>query len=193
MSRSERMLYSSFFSYALNQALLPLKLLIPQPVISRVPLLTTNHQIRTGMVRATVSGRLLDIGCGENQLVREIRAAGGSGIGVDVYPWPNVDQVVENTAVLPFPDRSFDTITFVACINHIPNRAEVLLEARRLLWNTNNRRMSENDQSAKLHTLPRGGCTSIASSTTSRLRPIYAVISFNLVEPAIEKRCADST
>ena len=28
---------------------------------------------------------------------------------------------------------SFDTITFIACLNHIPNRNEVLKEARRLL------------------------------------------------------------
>ena len=133
MSRVERDLYGSFFTYALNQILLPAKLVIPQPVIARMPLLTTNHQIRTGLVRLAVRGRLLDIGCGENHLVRQYRAAGGDGIGVDVYPWPNVDQVVEDTARLPFADGTFDTITFIACINHIPNRAEVLREARRLL------------------------------------------------------------
>jgi ubiquinone/menaquinone biosynthesis C-methylase UbiE len=52
---------------------------------------------------------------------------------VDVYPWPGLDLLVENTAQLPFPDQSFDTITFVACLNHIPNRVEVLREAKRLL------------------------------------------------------------
>src|SRR5579864_743002 len=120
MSSLERRLYSTYLSYALNQVLLPIKLLIPQPVLSRLPFLTTNQQIRTGMVLAKVRGRVLDIGCGENKLIQQIRAAGGTGIGVDVYPWPNVDQIVEDAAALPFADRSFDTITFIACINHIP-------------------------------------------------------------------------
>src|SRR5262249_42188319 len=74
-----------------------------------------------------------DVGCGTNDLVRKYREFRGDGIGVDVYPWPNVDLVVEDTAKLPFPDNAFDTITFVACINHIPNRLEVLREAHRLL------------------------------------------------------------
>src|SRR4051812_47365087 len=115
MFSPERDLYGSFFTYALNQIMLPLKLVIPQPAISRVPLLTTNHQIRTGLVLRQVRGRLLDIGCGENHLVRQYREQHGEGIGVDVYPWANVDKVVENTAHLPYNDGSFDTITFVAC------------------------------------------------------------------------------
>ena len=123
----ERSLYSSYLSYALNQLLLPIKLIIPQPVISRLPFLTTTQHIRIGMVLNKVRGRVLDIGCGENKLVRQIRAAGGEGIGVDVYPWPNVDRVVEDTAALPFAGGSFDTITFIACINHIrANRTEGL-------------------------------------------------------------------
>ncbi len=84
---------------------------------------------RHDAVRAHVRGRLLDIGCGENRLVRRY----GNGIGVDVYDWGDVDLIVEDTAHLPFADQSFDTISFVACLNHIPNRAEVLREAYRLL------------------------------------------------------------
>lgn len=84
---------------------------------------------RRTIVLAHVRGRLLDIGCGENRLVRQY----GDGIGVDVYDWGSVDLVVEDSACLPFPDQSFDTISFVACLNHIPNREEVLQEAYRLL------------------------------------------------------------
>jgi len=133
MSSIERPLYSSFPVYALNQILLPLKLLIPQPVIRRVPLLKSNAEIRTGVVLHAVRGRLLDIGCGTNRLVAQYRRHGGDGVGVDVYPWPGVDQIVEDTSKLPYADASFDTISFVACINHIPNRVDVLREARRLL------------------------------------------------------------
>jgi len=85
-------------------------------------------RIRT--VLPHVRGRLLDVGCGTNSLVR---AYAGEGIGVDVYPWEGVNLVVEDTAVLPFADGSFDTVTIVAALNHIPNRAAVLAEAWRLL------------------------------------------------------------
>jgi SAM-dependent methyltransferase len=117
----------------LNRLLLPLKLLIPQPVVKKIPGLSTNEEIRHTEVLREITGVLLDIGCGTNQLVKRYRARGNEGVGVDVYPWPGVDTIVANSATLPFSGQSFSTITFVACLNHIPNRAEALLEARRLL------------------------------------------------------------
>ena len=72
---------------------------------------------------------LLDIGCGTNELVKKH----GDGIGVDVYQWENVDLVVNDTAKLPYKNESFDTVTIIAALNHIPNREEVLKEANRLL------------------------------------------------------------
>ena len=76
-----------------------------------------------------IKGRLLDIGCGTNQLVKQYK----NGIGVDVFLWEGVDLVVENTANLPYNDESFDSITIIAALNHIPNRKEVLQEANRIL------------------------------------------------------------
>jgi SAM-dependent methyltransferase len=133
MSSIERGLYKTVFGYALNQIALPLKLVIPQPVIARVPFLTTNLDVRQGVVAGLLRGRVLDIGCGENRLVKSYRASGGDGVGVDVYAWDGVDRLVEDTAALDDANASFDTITFVSCLNHIPNRREVLVEARRLL------------------------------------------------------------
>jgi SAM-dependent methyltransferase len=133
MSQRERELYPTTAAYLLNQVLLPLKLMVPQPLVGKISLLTTNKAIRDGLVLSEISGRLLDIGCGENELVRAYRQFGGHGIGIDVYPWPGVDRVVENSGKLPFEDGSFDTITFVACINHIPNRREALHDACRVL------------------------------------------------------------
>src|SRR5690242_18608281 len=121
MSSIERKLYRSFAQYALNQILLPAKLIIPQPLVAKIPGLTTNRDIRTNVVLKALSGRVLDIGCGSNLLVQRYRALGHEAVGVDVYPWPGVDLLVKDTAQLPFSDRAFDTITFVACINHIPN------------------------------------------------------------------------
>lgn len=118
-----------------NDALLPLKLMVPQPVINRIPWLTTNEDIRMAAVLRFIpaDANCLDVGCGKNVLMQKHRARGGSGTGVDVYPWEGVDVVVEDTAKLPFPDGSFDCISFVACLNHIPNRQDVLRECHRLL------------------------------------------------------------
>lgn len=76
-----------------------------------------------------IRGRLLDIGCGENRLVRRH----GNGVGVDIVQWGDVDLVIEDTSRLPYEAASFDTVTFIACLNHIPKREEVLDEAHRLL------------------------------------------------------------
>lgn len=90
---------------------------------------TTLEEERTAKVLPYVEGNLLDIGAGFNPLVK----AHGQGVGVDVHPWTEDLTVVENTADLPFEDSTFDTITFVACLNHIPYRLKALEEARRLI------------------------------------------------------------
>ena len=54
-------------------------------------------------------------------------------IGVDVHDWGSVDYIVEDSAKLPFDDASFDTVTIIAALNHIPNREDVLTECGRLL------------------------------------------------------------
>jgi hypothetical protein len=62
-----------------------------------------------------VRGRLLDVGCGANQLVRRY----GDGLGVDVHPWANVDVLVSDCSTLELKSATYDTVTFVACLNHI--------------------------------------------------------------------------
>jgi SAM-dependent methyltransferase len=84
---------------------------------------------RVKAVLPHVRGRLLDLGCGSNKLVRRYE----NGIGVDVFPWPGADFIVNNSASLDYDSHSFDTVTIVAALNHIPNREAVLHECRRLL------------------------------------------------------------
>ena len=76
-----------------------------------------------------VKGRLLDVGCGANNFVRSYP---GKGVGVDVYPWEGVDKVIKSAGKLPFKDGEFDTVSFLACLNHVPNRADALKEAHRV-------------------------------------------------------------
>lgn len=85
---------------------------------------------RTAAVLPHLTGKLLDIGCGHNDLVK---AYGGNGTGVDVYPWEGCDVVVEDTAKLPFQAGEYQTATIIAALNHIPNRGDVLKEANRVL------------------------------------------------------------
>lgn len=76
-----------------------------------------------------VKGKLLDVGCGNNRLSKTY----GDGVGVDVYQWPGGAILLTSSDTLPFVDGSFDTVTMLASLNHIPNRAKMLLEARRVL------------------------------------------------------------
>jgi SAM-dependent methyltransferase len=86
---------------------------------------------RTRTVLPHVRGRLLDIGCGHNDLV--LAYGRDKGTGVDVHPWEGCDVVVPDTAKLPFKDGEFETATIIAALNHIPNRGDVLKEAHRVL------------------------------------------------------------
>lgn len=86
-------------------------------------------KIRADAVFPYLKGKLLDIGCGNNYLVKQY----GNGIGVDVYDWGNVDVLITDPSKLEFNDQEFDTITFLASFNHIPNRKDVLKECHRLL------------------------------------------------------------
>jgi len=117
----------SFFERKLNTLTFPLRLLANQDWLKQKGI-TTLEDERIQYVLPHVKGKLLDIGCGENNLVKKWK----NGIGVDVYPWPGVD-IVCDTTKLPFTNDSFDTITIVAALNHIPKRTLVLQEATRVL------------------------------------------------------------
>jgi SAM-dependent methyltransferase len=83
-----------------------------------------------------VIGRCLDVGCGyHNRFVT--RWLGGHGKGVDVFRYEGLsdENIVEDIRRFPFPDASFDTVTFIANLNHVPrsDRDVELSEAYRCL------------------------------------------------------------
>lgn len=83
-----------------------------------------------------VRGHCLDVGCGEGNLFVE-EYLGGKGAGIDVYPYKGLtsEQIVENMSRFPFSDGSFQSVTFIANLNHVPEpmRDIELGEAYRVL------------------------------------------------------------
>lgn len=90
---------------------------------------TTLEEERIAAVWPHLTGRVLDVGAGFNTLVNRY----GNGIGVDTFEWGGGAMVVPDTSKLPFEDGSFDTVAFVACLNHIPYREAAVREARRVV------------------------------------------------------------
>jgi len=107
----------------------PLRMALLSDQMSRRLGLTSLEDERLAAVRPWITGRLLDIGAGNNRLVREY----GDGVGVDIHDFGGGATLLPDAAHLPFDAGTFDTVTFVACLNHIPEREAALREAHRVL------------------------------------------------------------
>ena len=88
---------------------------------------------RLRVVLPFVRGRLLDLACGYNNLTRAHGRAHGRSVGADVFPWNGIDVRIGDAAHLPFRDGSFDTVSVLAALNHIPNRDAALVAVMRVL------------------------------------------------------------
>lgn len=102
--------------------------------------LTSLRAERIGEILPRFKGRCLDIGAGDNMLIKLYKERAGKenkdaahSIGIDVVDWDGGCLIVPDCKTLPFQDNSFDTVSFIACINHIPERSEALREAHRVL------------------------------------------------------------
>ncbi len=101
--------------------------------------LTSLRAERYAAVLPTLRGCILDVGAGDNALIRLYRKMqrnsedAAASVGVDVVDWGGDTLKVASSENLPFEDGSFDTVCFIACLNHIPERAGALKEAHRVL------------------------------------------------------------
>ena len=113
----------------LDRSALPLLTFLTTEQARRLHLTPLDHE-RIEACLPYCTGPLLDVGCGFNELVRRH----GDGVGVDVYPWPEID-ILCDTRRLPFRDASFDTTALLAVLNHVPprDREAVLKEVHRVL------------------------------------------------------------
>jgi SAM-dependent methyltransferase len=83
-----------------------------------------------------VQGYCLDVGCGpNNRFVSDFLS--GNGTGIDVFPYEGLskNQVFPDLTKFPFDNEVFETVTFIASINHVPKneRSIELAEAYRCL------------------------------------------------------------
>ena len=120
----------------------PLRMIVlPDHVNERLHL-TSLRAERLAAVLPLLRGRVLDVGAGDNTLLRAYsqrcagtnrEAAARASVGLDVFDWGGGCTIVESCRHLPFPDSVFNTVSFVACLNHIPERREALCEAFRVM------------------------------------------------------------
>jgi len=85
--------------------------------------------VRSKKVLPLITGKLVDLSCGDNELVRSY----GNGVGVDIFDYGNVDCMVTDLSQLPFEDESVQTVSMLACINYYPNAEAVFNEVYRIL------------------------------------------------------------
>jgi len=116
-------------SKILNFIFLPIRLIFSHETINKLGLRSLRDE-RYDIVKKNLNGRLIDIGCGNNELVKSY---GNDSIGIDVFDFGGDALIVEDSSNLPFNDQTFNSVSFVACLNHITNREKVLKESYRLL------------------------------------------------------------
>jgi SAM-dependent methyltransferase len=87
--------------------------------------------------------RVLDLGCGTGRFVAALRDAGADAVGVELAETalrrarenaPGADlRLVEPDGSLPLDHGSFDLVWCSEVLEHVPDTAHLLLEARRVL------------------------------------------------------------
>lgn len=103
--------------------------------------LSSRESERFDYVAREVRGYCLDVGCGRNnRFIEEYLGGYGRGIDVHAYEGLTEENLVEDITNFPFADESFDSVTFIANITHVPQplRDSELAEAYRCLKSDGN-------------------------------------------------------
>lgn len=79
--------------------------------------------------------KLLDFGCGDGDLVKELRVQGYDAYGCDIIPTnsPFLKTISSEQYCLPFEDCTFDIVVSTSVFEHVQNKAEAFSEIARCL------------------------------------------------------------
>jgi ubiquinone/menaquinone biosynthesis C-methylase UbiE len=85
--------------------------------------------------------KLLEVGCGTSHFTRWLESLGLECYGLDLSHlmlreakslWLSRSLLQGESSHLPFKDKSFDVVAFIACLEYMPNIAKVISEAARV-------------------------------------------------------------
>ena len=94
------------------------------------------------LLPADVDGPVLDVGCGEGRLTRELRSGGWDIAGIDASPAmidlareadPNGDYRVADAAALPFENGAFALLIAFMSLQDVDDPERAIIEAARVL------------------------------------------------------------
>ncbi|CUS99606.1 Methyltransferase domain-containing protein [Candidatus Kryptobacter tengchongensis] len=84
---------------------------------------------------------ILEVGCGTGHFTRWLNSLGYNVVGADISPvmlgvakelWTDGKFVNAKAEFLPFKDKSFDVVLYVACLEYMPDLVKVFQEAERV-------------------------------------------------------------
>jgi len=84
---------------------------------------------------------LLEVGCGTSHFTRWFESLGLECVGLDLSDlmlreakkmWTNGTLLQGNSSLMPFKNKSFDAVAFIACLVYMPDPVKVIREASRV-------------------------------------------------------------
>ncbi len=111
--------------------LFPLRCLLPYRWVRSMKLTDLGRERRMAVI-PHLDGKILDVGCGPLDELRNEYVHGSNIIRTDVVQWGNVDPICSAEA-LPFKQESLNTVLMLACLNHVRDKKVAIKEAHRVL------------------------------------------------------------
>lgn len=76
---------------------------------------------------------VLELGCGNRAYQRAVERAGYKYVGADLGDNSHADVVIAPNGIVPVADKSYEAVLSIQVLEHVPDPAAYLAEARRLL------------------------------------------------------------